>query len=105
MGGPNNRISPRSSPLDKLQDKKGIQMKPFAKCPQCGQKLTVKNVDKVLRGGNDTAVVTIKAEVCLHCGERLFSADTVKKFEAIRGRLQRRETRGYELVGQTFKVN
>ena len=80
-------------------------MKPFAKCPQCGNKLVFKRIDKVLRGGNDTAVVTVRAEVCLHCGERLFSADIVKKFEAIRGRLKRRETRGFEVVGQTFKVS
>ena len=48
-------------------------MLPFSKCPVCGGEVVAKEVEKLLRGGNHTAVVTVQAEVCLHCGERLYS--------------------------------
>jgi len=45
---------------------------PFEKCPVCGGDLVEKEVEKVLRGGVNTAVLKICAEVCLRCGERLY---------------------------------
>jgi len=48
-----------------------------------------KEVEKLLRGGNNTAVIQLQAEVCLKCGERLYSAETVKRFEQIRDKLER----------------
>ena len=44
-------------------------MKLFAKCPVCGGELIEKEVEKILMGGSNTALVRVKAEVCLHCGE------------------------------------
>lgn len=40
-----------------------------------------KNVEKVLRGGRHTAILTMHAEVCLHCGERLYSEEDIRRFE------------------------
>jgi YgiT-type zinc finger domain-containing protein len=40
------------------------------KCPICGGELIEKEVEKVLKGGANTAILKVKAEVCLHCGER-----------------------------------
>jgi YgiT-type zinc finger domain-containing protein len=79
-------------------------MKPFEKCPICGGEIVEKEVEKLLRGGNHTAVVKVLAEVCLHCGERLYSPETVKHFEEIRSKLAREDTEGFEPVGQTFQV-
>jgi YgiT-type zinc finger domain-containing protein len=53
-------------------------MKAFEKCPICGGELEKKEVEKLLRGGKHTAVLRIIAEVCLHCGERLYTEDTVR---------------------------
>ncbi len=50
------------------------------------------------------AVVNVPAEVCLHCGERLYSQETVRRFEEIRLKLQKRETEGFQPLGQSFKV-
>ncbi len=47
-----------------------------------------KEVEKILRGGVDTAVIKVQAEVCLHCGERLYSEETVSRFEEIRANLR-----------------
>ncbi|MBU2609956.1 MAG: YgiT-type zinc finger protein, partial [Chloroflexi bacterium] len=43
-------------------------MKPFEKCPVCGGELVEKEVEKLLKGGVNTAVLTVRAEVCLLCG-------------------------------------
>jgi len=40
----------------------------------------------------------------LRCGERLFSPDTIRRFEDIRAKLERRETADFQLIGQSFQV-
>ena len=79
-------------------------MIPFSKCPVCGGEMAEKDVEKLLRGGNHVAVVTAKAEVCLHCGERLYSRETIGRFEEIRAKLARQETEEFEPMGQSFQV-
>jgi len=79
-------------------------MRPFEKCPICGGEVVEKEVEKLLRGGKHIAVVKILAEVCLHCGERLYSPDVVRSFEEIRSKLAREDTEGFEPVGQAFQV-
>ena len=79
-------------------------MKPFDRCPVCGGELVEKEVEKLLKGGVHTAVVKVQAEVCLHCGERLYSAETVKRFEQIRQKLERQDVADFQLLGQTYQV-
>lgn len=79
-------------------------MMPFEKCPICGGDLVEKEVEKILRGGVHTAVLKVRAEVCLHCGERLYSQETVRRFEEVRAKLERQETADFEPLGQSFKV-
>lgn len=76
----------------------------FDKCPTCGGKSAAKRVEKLLEGGGNTARVNVRAEVCLRCGERLYSERTVRRFEEIRRRLQLRRTRGFRPTGQAFEV-
>lgn len=78
------------------------KMKPFEKCPICGGELVEKEVEKPLRGGIHTAVLKIRAEVCLHCGERLYSQETIKRFEEIRVKLERQETADFMPLGLSF---
>lgn len=75
---------------------------PFEKCPVCGGELVEKVVEKLLRGGADTAVMKVNAQVCLRCGERLYPAETVRRFEAIRSQLERHDTSGLEPLGKSF---
>jgi YgiT-type zinc finger domain-containing protein len=77
---------------------------PFDKCPACGGELAEKEVEKLLQGGGSTATVRVRAEVCLHCGERLYSRQTILRFEDIRRKLQRRQTEGFRVSGQAFEV-
>lgn len=79
-------------------------MKPFDKCPVCGGEVAEKKIDKLLRGGSNSAVITVQAEVCLHCGERMYSEETIKRFEIIRSKLEKKETSGFQPVGQFFSA-
>lgn len=77
---------------------------PFNKCPVCGGEMVEKKVEKLLRGGIHIALLTINAEVCLKCGERLYSAEAVKRFEQIRAKLARQEVAEFSPLGQSFQV-
>ena len=79
-------------------------MATFEKCPVCGGELVHKEVEKVLRGGVHTAIVKVEADVCLRCGERLYSVETVRLFEQIRSKLERGELEDFQPVGQSFVV-
>lgn len=79
-------------------------MIPFEKCPICGGELVEKEVEKLLRGGLHTAVLKVQAEVCLHCGERLYSQETVRRFEEIRAKLERQDTADFQPLGVSFQV-
>ena len=79
-------------------------MSGFEKCPVCGGQLADRNVEKLLRGGNHTAVLHIPAEVCLRCGERLYPVETVRRFEEIRAKLARQDTGEFQPLGQSFRV-
>ena len=79
-------------------------MMPFEKCPVCGGEFVEKEVEKLLRGGIHTAVLRVSAEVCLHCGERLYTQETVRRFEEIRTKLQRGEIADFLPLGQSFQV-
>lgn len=79
-------------------------MSSFDKCPVCGNALVEKNVEKLLRGGPHTAVIEVRAQVCLHCGERLYSQETVRRFQEIRNKLKRQETTEFTPLGQSFSI-
>jgi YgiT-type zinc finger domain-containing protein len=79
-------------------------MMPFKECPVCGGEMVEKEVEKLLRGGVHTAVLTVHAEVCLRCGERLYSQATVRRFEQIRTKLERQDVAEFQPLGQSFQA-
>ncbi len=79
-------------------------MKPFEKCPVCGGELVEKQVTKLLRGEVNLASLSVSAEVCLNCGERLYSQETVRQFAAIRHKLEQGETADFHPIGQAFEI-
>ncbi|MBM3748892.1 MAG: YgiT-type zinc finger protein [Acidobacteria bacterium] len=79
-------------------------MMPFAKCPACGGELVAKEVEKLIRGANHVAILKAPAEVCLHCGERLYSQDVIVRFEQVKAKLERQETSDFEPLGISFQV-
>jgi YgiT-type zinc finger domain-containing protein len=104
MGRSNHSIPTGPGSMDQLARKKKEMTKPFDQCPICSGELVTKEVEKLLRGGNHTAVVRVSADVCLHCGERLYSTDTVKRFEEIRTKLTQEQTTDFQPMGHAFQV-
>ena len=79
-------------------------MKPFEKCPVCGGELENKQVEKLLRSGGNTVSIKVPADVCLHCGERLYAEEIVKSFEELRSKLRRQEFSYFKPMGRSFTV-
>ena len=79
-------------------------MQPFSECPVCGGELSAKDVEKLLRGGVNLATVKVRAEVCLRCGERLYSRATVSRFEQIRAKLASQEVAEFDPLGRSFQI-
>ena len=79
-------------------------MIPFEKCPVCGGEVVRKRTEKLLRGGDNLATVTVEAEVCLHCGERMYSADTIRSFDQIRSKLDLQQVEEFKPLGRSFRV-
>ena len=78
---------------------------PVRKCPRCGfNDLVEKQVDELLTGGDDVAVVNVPAEICLHCGERIYSSDTFYRFGAIRKKLDSGQVDEFQPIGRYFRV-
>ena len=80
-------------------------MTPFEKCPICGGEVVAKQVQQLVRGGPHTASVTVQADVCLHCGERLFSVAATARLEEIRSKLEREQLEDFTAVGQSFEIH
>ncbi len=64
-------------------DEGGQKMLPFKQCPVCGGELASKEVEKLLRGGVNTAVVSVQAEVCLHCGVTVYTNRSAGAFNSL----------------------
>lgn len=79
-------------------------MMPFDKCPVCGGDVVEKEVEKLLRGGVNLAAVTVSAEVCMKCGERMYSAETVRRFAEIRRKLANQDVTEFQHMGGAFQV-
>jgi YgiT-type zinc finger domain-containing protein len=73
-----------------------------SKCPICGGEVVRKKVKKVVRGGDDVAILEVEAGICLKCGERVYSKETQEKFQQIRDQLRSGSTKTLKRVGNTY---
>jgi len=89
--------------MDQLEETEKI-MRPFEKCPVCGGELVEKEVEKIIRGGVNTAVLRVQAEVCLKCGERLYSAELIKRFDQILDKLEKQDVSEFQQMGYSYEV-
>jgi YgiT-type zinc finger domain-containing protein len=77
---------------------------PFDKCPLCGGELADRVVEKLLRGGVDTAVLKVQAEVCVRCAGRIYTQKAIRQFERVREKLEKKQTGEMTKVGATYHV-
>jgi len=75
----------------------------LSKCVRCGSKdLEDREVEKLVRGGDDVAALRVRATVCHRCGERYFSNDVVRVLEKARRRLEGGELGGFRALGRVL---
>ncbi len=79
-------------------------MKYTKKCPHCSGEVIEKKVKELLCGGAHTAFLTVKAGVCLHCGERLYTPQIIRQFEEIESKLEHQEISDFQPIGKSFQV-
>jgi YgiT-type zinc finger domain-containing protein len=72
-------------------------------CPICGGKVTIKEVEKIVKGGSNVAILKVKAGVCTKCGERIYSKDTHEKIQKVRKELELGKTKDFEVVGHAHR--
>ncbi len=70
--------------------------------PPLRGKVVEKEVEKIVKGGNDVAILRVRAGVCEKCGERFYTKEVHKKIEEIRSELKQRTTELYKPIGRTY---
>jgi YgiT-type zinc finger domain-containing protein len=79
-------------------------MKLSKKCPVCSGKLVEKKVEKFLKGNGDTAIIKVKADVCLQCGTKLYDPRVIARFTEVKKKLKQGQTKGFILIGKSYKA-
>jgi YgiT-type zinc finger domain-containing protein len=78
----------------------------LSRCARCGSNdLEDRDIEKLVRGGDDVAALRVRATICRHCGERYFPEGTIHVLEQARrdlaeGKLARFRTLGHLLTPQ-----
>lgn len=72
-------------------------------CPICSGSVTIKEVEKIVKGGSNVAILKVRAGVCSKCGERIYSKDVHEKIQKVRKELELGKTKDFEVVGHTYK--
>jgi YgiT-type zinc finger domain-containing protein len=74
-------------------------------CPNCGGEIIEKKVEKIVKGGCNTAIITIEAGTCTKCGERYYTKETHEKMQKIRKELEKGATIEFHIIGHTYAYN
>ncbi len=74
------------------------------KCPICGTATVIKDFEQIVRGGDNTALIKVKAAICHKCGEVVFDARSVRFFEEVSAKLARGDIASFKAVGKSFRV-
>lgn len=79
----------------------GMELK---ECPLCGGEIIKKEVEKLIRGGNDIAAIIVSADACSRCGEVYFSRKDIELFEGIKEKLKDHEVESFVHIGRSYQV-
>jgi YgiT-type zinc finger domain-containing protein len=73
----------------------------LSKCLHCGSSdLEDRDVEKLVRGGDDVVALLVRATVCHHCGERYLPQEAIGAIERARRDLQHGEVGRFRAVGR-----
>lgn len=79
-------------------------MRVHKKCPVCKGKLVDRDVEKFLRSNGDTAIMHVKAEVCINCSTKLYSPRLIARFAEVKKKLKKGQTEDFVLIGKTYEI-
>lgn len=72
-------------------------------CPRCGGAVEPdRDVEELVREGDDVAVVRVCADVCGECGEALFHASSVERLLDARQALRRAAPSSAPVIGRVY---
>ena len=75
------------------------------KCVYCGHSdIVEKKVQTNVNWGMNSVLLTVEAEVCMHCGEHYYNKKTVSMFDDIRKKLEEGNVEGFRPVGKVFQI-
>ena len=72
----------------------------FEQCVFCGGQMFHKDVELLLKGGDNVATITVQADVCLRCGHHLYDPQVSRKIDEIRKMLAAGETEEFQPRGR-----
>jgi YgiT-type zinc finger domain-containing protein len=73
----------------------------LSRCTRCGATdLEDREIEKLVRGGNDVAALRVRATICLHCGERYFPEEAIRAIEQVRRDLSDGKVSGFQTLGR-----
>lgn len=73
----------------------------LSRCARCGATdLEDREIEKLVRRGDDVAAVRVRATICRHCGERYFSNDTIRALERIHRDLSEGKVTDFRTLGR-----
>ena len=75
----------------------------LSKCMRCGSvDLEDREIEKLVRGGDDVAVLRVQATVCHHCGERYLPNEAVRSLEQARHDLAEGKVSRFRPLGRVL---
>lgn len=73
----------------------------LSKCVRCGSRdLEDRDVEKLVRGGDDVAALRVRATVCRRCGERYLPGAAVRALERARRDLEQGKMGRFRALGR-----
>jgi YgiT-type zinc finger domain-containing protein len=75
------------------------------KCPRCGREHSYvpREIDHVVRVGNNAVVVHVRVGVCDFCGEEAFDDEATNMIDAVVKKLREGATDDLTLIGATYR--
>ena len=71
-------------------------------CPVCGGEVIVKDITRMVKGGDNALVMKVEAGVCHKCGEEIFDYDTLQRIEKARKDLMENKTEQFKKIGNLY---
>ena len=73
----------------------------LSKCARCGSTdLEDKDIEKLVRVGDDVAALRVRATICHHCGERYLSSEAIRALDLARRDLEEGEVTRFRALGR-----